>query len=464
MNLEMKFAKLLGTKGWLTNDLGNYQTDWLKKHAHKPLGVAKPKNTDEVAKIVGLARSENISITPQGGNTSLCGGSVPEDAGQIILSMSRMNKIKKIDPINFCVEVEAGVVLASLHEQLTNGNLMFPMHLGAEGSAQIGGLISTNAGGSHAFRYGMMQDLTLGLEVVLPDGRVWNGMRALIKDNSGYQLRNFFCGAEGTLGIITKAVLRLYPAPKKRATTLLAVENYASLMKLGALLRSSLGEFINALEFFSDTGVNMALKNIPDLKFPLESRSECYLLVELSTASPDVLLDQMLEKALEQVFESGIVLDGAIAASGSQRDAFWRLREEMPEGQRIEAQQLKHDISVPISSLSQFIADMLPSLNKIMPGISINSFGHLGDGNIHFNLTPPEGQENFDELASELSVCIYKYVEQIGGSFAAEHGLGRAKISVANQLRSPVERDLMNTLKRSIDPQGTFNPGVIVNR
>jgi len=460
--LEQDLAALLGPKGWLTDDIEAYQTDWLNMQSHKPLGVARPANMTEVAEVMRLTHAAGVPVTPQGGNTSLCAGAVPGAAGHVILSLARMNNIGEVDPLAFTVTVEAGAVLTSVHQAVEEHNLIFPMHLGAEGSAQIGGLIATNAGGSHALRYGMMQDLVLGLEVVLADGRVWNGLRPLIKDNAGYQLRRLFCGSEGTLGIVTRAALRLYPAPVSRATALLAVEDFNTLVQLGAVLRRDLGEFMSALEFFCDAGLEMLLRNVPGLDYPLSERSGAYALVELSTAAKAVDLAQMLETALGEAFEAGLILDGAVAANDAQRMAMWHLREEMPEGQRLESAQIKHDISVPVALLGSFIDKISSELKAILPDVRLNPFGHLGDGNIHFNLSPPVGQADFGNNKAALSRCLYEAAEAIGGSFAAEHGLGRSKISYADQLRSAEERDLMAALKSALDPQNTLNPGVIL--
>jgi len=409
-----------------------------------------------------LAHAAGVPVTPQGGNTSLCAGAVPGAAGHIILSLSRMNEIEAIDAEGFTAIAGAGVVLAQLHESVADHDLMFPMHLGAEGSAQIGGLIATNAGGSHALRYGMMQDLVLGLEVVLPDGQIWNGLRPLIKDNAGYQLRRLFCGSEGTLGVVTRAALRLYPAPVSRATALLSVEDAPGLVKLGGHLRQGLGEFILALEFFCDAGLDMALQHVSGLEFPLESRSAQYVLVELATSASAVDLDQLLGAALEGAFDAGLVSDGAVAVNEAQRAAMWRLREEMPEGQRLEGAQIKHDISVPVAELGAFIRAATSELQRILPGVRLNPFGHLGDGNIHFNLSPPEGMADFGDSKEKLSLYLYEAAEAAGGSFAAEHGLGRNKCEFSDWLRSPVEQDLMARLKAAMDPQGLMNPGVII--
>ncbi|QBY00216.1 FAD-binding oxidoreductase [Rhodophyticola sp. CCM32] len=464
MTLANELMDLLGPVGFQTEDTDAYQTDWLRMQDHTPMGVARPKNTAEVAEVVRLANAADVSITPQGGNTSLCAGAVPGRAGQIILSLSRMNGISPIESDAFCVTVGAGAVLANLHEVLADQDLIFPMHLGAEGTAQIGGLIATNAGGSHALRYGMMQDLVLGLEVVLPDGQVWNGMRSVQKDNAGYQLRKLFCGAEGTLGIVTRACLRLFPAPVSRATALLVVEDIQALMSLGQTLRRELGEVLTALEFFSDIGLELALLHLEGLKYPLETRSAAYVLVEVETSSGHIDVAQLLEAVLAECFAAELCIDGALASSDAQRAVFWRLREEMPEGQRLEGPQIKHDISVPVAKVAPFIAEMGGILEQLLPGIHINPFGHLGDGNIHYNLSPPKGQSDFGDLKDTLSANIYRMAEDAGGSLAAEHGLGSSKIAYADELRSPVERQLMRQIKQAIDQSDVMNPGVIVTR
>ena len=461
MGLNEDLATLLGPMGWLTESIEAWQTDWLKLASHPALGVARPETTEQVAAVLRLAAQAGAPVTPQGGNTSLCAGAVPGAPGHIILSLSRMNRIETVDPLAFIAVVGAGVVLGDLHDRLERDDLIFPMHLGAEGSARIGGLIATNAGGSHALRYGMMQDLVLGLEVVLPDGRIWNGLRPVIKDNAGYQLRRLFCGSEGTLGVVTRAALRLSPAPVARATALLAVPDLTAMVRLGAALRGRLGELISALEFFGETGLEMLLRNVPGMSFPLDSRAPAYVLVELSTSTPGIALERLLEDALGAGFDAGLISDGAVAANGAQRAVMWRLREEIPEGQRLEGVQIKHDIAAPVAAMDRFIADQAQALDHILPGVRLNPFGHLGDGNIHFNLSPPAGCADFGNAGPELSRCLYAAAEVAGGSMAAEHGLGRVKRGYADQLRSPVERDLMRAVKAAFDPDGRMNPGVL---
>ncbi|AZO08202.1 FAD-binding oxidoreductase [Mesorhizobium sp. M3A.F.Ca.ET.080.04.2.1] len=454
---------ILGPKGWLSgSDAEPYQRDWLNRYGVPPLGVARPANTAQVAAVVKACREAGLAVVPQGGNTGLCGGAVADQPNAVIVSLSRMTAIGQPDPESGSVAVEAGVVLSSLHEALEPHGLMFSMHLGAEGSARIGGLIGTNAGGSQAFRYGMMQDLVLGLEVVTPDGAVWDGLRAVQKDNAGYQLRKLFCGAEGTLGIVTRAVLRLYPTHRQQASALLVMSDFAAAVSFGTCLRGEAQEFLAGLEFFSDVGLTLALKHLPDLAYQLESRGDVYLLVEMASGSTRVPLDDILASALEWGVEQGLVVDGALATSGAQRAQFWRLREEQPEGQRLEGEQLKHDISVPPGAIARFIEAGATICNDILPGVRINPFGHLGDGNIHYNLSPPERRSDFEGKAGAFAEGLASLATAMGGSFAAEHGLGRAKIAMADRNRGSVERELMARLKNAFDPQGAMNPGVLV--
>ena len=462
-SLAAELEQILGAKGWLSGgDTAPYARDWLDRYGEAPLGVARPATTEEVSQVVAACHAAGVAVTPQGGNTSLCGGAVSGRAGGVILSLARMNAIGEVDRAAGTIIVEAGTVLASLHDHVEAQALIFPMHLGAEGSAQIGGLIGTNAGGSHALRYGMMQDLVVGLEVVLADGTVWDGLRAVQKDNAGYQLRRLFCGAEGSLGVVTRAVLKLYPAPKQKATALLALPDVETLVDYGTYLRSEAGEFISGLEFFCDLGLDLALRHVDGMDFPLESRSPFYLLVELSSSSSMVPLDDILEGALTAGMENGQVTDGALAMSEAQRTAFWRLREEQPEGQRLEGAQLKHDISVPPGKLAAFLSEGEGICQGILPGVRINPFGHLGDGNVHYNLSPAEGAKDFGDKAARFAQDLGALAGALQGSFAAEHGLGRSKIALADSLRSGTERELMGRIKSALDPQGLMNPGVVL--
>lgn len=341
-DISTELAARLGASGWIAGaEAARYTRDWLDRYGVPPIGVARPSTTAEVAAVLSACAAHGVAVTPQGGNTSLCGAAVTEAAGGVILSLERMAQIGTPDPAAGSIEVEAGCVLATLHDALAPQDLMFPMHLGAEGSAQIGGLIATNAGGSHAMRFGMMGGLVLGLEVGLPNGEVWDGMRA---------------------------VLRLWPAPRQRATCLLALPDAAALIAMGRLLRAEAGEMLTGLEFFSDVGLALALEHLPDLAHPLDSRAPWYLLAELSAGSDRVPLGNILEDTLPRDMEEGFVSDGTIAMSDAQRAALWRLREEQPEGQRLEGAQLKHDISVPPGRLDAFFEHAGDAVQRILAG------------------------------------------------------------------------------------------------
>ncbi|RQP05946.1 MAG: FAD-binding oxidoreductase [Paracoccus sp. BP8] len=463
MSLQQELKTILGASGWIEGaDAASWQRDWLDRYGEAPLGVARPASTAEVADVVRACHAAGVPVVVQGGNTGLCGGAVLGRAGGVILSLSRMAAISQPDVASASVEVEAGAVLATLHDALDGSGMMFPMHLGAEGSAQIGGLIGTNAGGSHAFRYGMMADLVLGLEVVLPDGTIWSGLRAVQKDNAGYQLRRLFVGSEGTLGIVTRAVLKLFPAPRQRATAFLALPDEAAAVRFGTRLQAEAGEFLTGLEFFPELGLELAVKHVHGLAYPLETRGGCYLLVEVASGSDKVPLDDILGAVLEWGMAEGLVLDGALAASEAQRAAFWRLREEQPEGQRLEGAQLKHDIAVPPGRIAEFVDRAGALCRALVPDVRINPFGHLADGNIHYNLTPPEGMADFAGQDRELALRLARLATEMGGSFAAEHGLGRAKITLADALRPAAERRLMRAVKVALDPEGTMNPGAVI--
>lgn len=458
-DLAEQLARRLGPRGWTPGT--EPCRDWLDRHGAVPLGLARPASTEEVSAVLAAAHAAGVPVVPQGGNTGLCGGAVTAAPGSILLSLARMAAMGPPDPASGAIEVEAGLVLARLHQALERSGLAFPLHLGAEGSAQIGGLIGTNAGGSQAFRHGMMQDLVLGLEVVLADGTIWNGMRAVQKDNAGYQLRRLFCGAEGTLGVVTRAVLKLVAEPRHRVTALLAMADLAAAVRFGTLLRAEAAELCQAMEFFSDTGLTLALRHVPGLAYPLETRAPAYLLVELAAGSAQIPLDTILTTLLEQGLTEGLVLDGALAASEAQRAAFWRLREDQPEGQRLEGPQLKHDIAVPPGRIADFVAQGTALCLAMLP-VRVNPFGHLGDGNIHFNLSPAEGQPGFAGAEAALGLALARLATEMGGSFAAEHGLGRTKIALAEALRPAAERQIMRDIKRALDPQGGLNPGVIL--
>lgn len=462
MDLADELSCLLGRRGWRSPpNCQPWQRDWLNQSGEEPLGVAMPASTAEVTQILKLCHQAQVPVVPQGGNTSLAGGSVLGESGGVIVSLSRMNRISSPDVESGTIEVEAGAVLANIHSGLEGSGFMLPMRLGSEGSAQVGGLISTNAGGSHAFRYGMMQDLVLGLEVVLADGQIWNGMRNVQKDNAGYQLRKLFCGSEGTLGVISKATLKLHPEPVQHVTACLSLSDFNSASRLATSLRREAGDFLTAVEFFSDFGLEMALAHIPSLRFPFSERAPHYLLIEVSSSSAKVPLEDILNDVIERAFDANLILDGVIATSLSKRAELWRLREEQPEGQRLAGPQLKHDISVSPGRLAVFLLEAEKICMSILPGVRINPFGHIADGNVHYNLSPPLGQQSFAGQEAEFASQLGELASEMGGSFAAEHGLGRTKVWLADRLRNPVERRLMANLKSAIDSTRNLNPGTL---
>lgn len=456
-------ADLLGERGLLTAeaDTAPFTRDWLDRFGVPPVAVARPASVDELAALMRLAAEHDLAVTPQGGNTGLLGASVAGEAPTVIVAFSRMSRVLDVDPIGFTVTVEAGATLAAVHEAVAAHGLALPLHLGSEGTAQIGGLIATNAGGSHAMRFGMMQDQVLGLEAVLADGRIYDAARPLIKDNAGYHLARLFCGSEGTLGLITKAVLRLQPALTHTATALLTAPSLAALEEAAAPLRRNLGSLLTALEFFHETGLALLERHVEGITRPVETPGPLYLLAEVASAA-DLPLSDILEAAMVGALEAGAFTDGAVASSEAQRAAFWRLREEMPEGQRREGLQLKHDVAVPVGRLAGFVDRASTVASDILPSVRINPFGHLGDGNVHFNLSPPEGTADFSGKAEALTNAIYETAVAEGGTFAAEHGLGQAKVAMADRLRPPVERDLTRTIKAAFDPKGRLNPGKVL--
>jgi FAD/FMN-containing dehydrogenase len=428
--------------------------------------LVRPGTTDEVARVVSLCRDAGLAIVPQGGNTSLCGNAVPyEDFDGVIVATDRLDRVREVDVANNTITVEAGCILADLQRVAAEHDRLFPLSLGAEGSCRIGGNLSTNAGGVAVLRYGNARELMLGLEVVLPDGRVWNGLRALRKDNTGYALRHLFVGAEGTLGIITAAALKLFPLPRERVTALAALPDAAAAVALLGRLQTAVGDAVTGYEIMSRIGVAMCLRHIPGSVDPFPAPHPQYQLIELSGQRADGSLRAGLEEALAAAHADGLVRDAVIADSLAQAGAFWRLRETIPEAQKFEGGSIKHDVAVPVSRVAAFIRRATEAVEAALPGVRVVAFGHVGDGNIHFNLSQPVAGWTTAAFLAEwerMNRIVHDLAEGMGGTFSAEHGIGRLKRGELVRYRSAVEVDLMRALKAAIDPAGLMNPGKIL--
>ncbi len=441
-----------------------YCTDWRGRYAGNALAVVFPANMQQVAAVVKLCASHQVAIVPQGGNTSLCGGSVPLAQGeQIILNLSRMNQIRAIDPVNYTMTVEAGCTLASVRATAEQHDRLFPLGLTAIAAhCEIGGNLSTNAGGVGVLRYGNMRDLVLGLEVVLPDGRIWNGLRSLRKDNTGYDLKHLFIGAEGTLGIITAAVLKLFPRPQAEATACAAVRDPAAAVALLAHLRAACGDKIAAFEIVSRSCLDLVFKHIPDTREPFAGKHEWIIITQLA----DVLaapLDASLREALRS-FGNGIV-EFEITTNKDHAEHWWKLRKNISEAQKRAGISIKHDVSVPVSRVAEFIARADAALHDAFDGVRIVAFGHMGDGNIHYNISMQDAAQNTAFIAHQedaVNDLVYAVVRALNGSISAEHGLGQLKRDTIRDYKDPLELELMRTIKQALDPLGLMNPGKVL--
>ncbi|MEK7736435.1 MAG: FAD-binding oxidoreductase, partial [Pseudomonadota bacterium] len=438
-----------------------FLTDWRGRYSGSALCVVRPENTEEVARVVAACAAAGVAIVPQGGNTGLVGGATPcapagHPQGEVVVSLVRMNRIRAIDLDNNTMTVEAGCILQQVQEAAAAAGRLFPLSLAAEGSATIGGNLSTNAGGVQVLRYGNMRELALGLEVVLADGRIWNGLRGLRKDNTGYDLKHLFIGAEGTLGLITAAVVKLFPLPRARATAWAAVRDPAAAVKLLGRLRDSCGERVNAFEIVGRPALDLVLKHIPSTRDPLAGKFDWQVLLELTDTLEGSRLDTALEAVLAAEAESGCVLDAVLAHSETQAQMLWRLRESISEAQKIDGLSIKHDVSVPISRIAEFIARADALLEKEYPGLRIVCFGHIGDGNLHYNPSKPAALENASFIAAGATVnrMVHDLVAGLGGSISAEHGLGQLKRDEITRYKSATEMDMMRAIKRALDPQG----------
>jgi FAD/FMN-containing dehydrogenase len=466
-NLLDAIRAIVGDRGILTEtaDTAPYSEDWRHLYQGRTSAVIRPGTTAELAAVVRLCAETATPIVPQGGNTSMVGGAVPnEDGSELILSTARLNRVRDLDPTDMTLTLEAGVTLKAAQLAAAEQGCLLPLSISSEGTAQIGGVLAVNAGGNNTVRYGNARDLVLGLEVVLPDGTIWNGLRRLRKDNTGYCLRQLFVGSEGTLGIITAAVLKLAPQPKEIAVALCGVASPEAALSLFTRFQAHDAASISAFELMSGLGTSFVLKHIPDAVLPLQSPAPFYVLVELASPRPEAGLRDMLEQILEQALSDDIVLDAAIALSEAQRAAIWRLREEHSEGQKREGASVKNDVSVPVSKVPAFIRKATAACEALLPGVRVVPFGHMGDGNIHFNLEQPVGSDAAWFLAQDHAImdAVNEIVREYDGSFSAEHGIGKLKPYMMPDWRGGAELALMQRIKAAIDPVGIMNPGKVL--
>jgi FAD/FMN-containing dehydrogenase len=460
-SLPEQLAVIVGKSHVLTEaaDLQPFLTDWRGRYRGQAQCAVFPGCTEEVAAVVRLCAAASVPIVPQGGNTSLCGAATPDGQGSaVILGLARLNRVLAVDALNDTITVEAGCTLAAVQEAARAADRLFPLALASEGSCQIGGNLSTNAGGVQVLRYGNTRELTLGLEVVLANGEIWNGLRGLRKDNTGYDLKHVFIGAEGTLGIITCAVLKLFPLPKRQTTCWLSLDSPAAAVALLQRAKSAFSAQLTAFELVSEASLALVLKNIPGSGRPGE-KSPWYALVEFSNAMVDAV-----ESWLAGMLAEGHLRDAVVAQSEAQAGKLWALRENISEAQKIEGISIKHDVAVPVSRIADFMDQAGAALSQAFPGIRVVAFGHVGDGNLHYNLSKPDAQENTFFIASqpEVNRIVHDIVHALNGSISAEHGIGQLKRDELLRYKSPVEIGLMRSLKQALDPQGLMNPGKIL--
>jgi len=450
-------------------DKAPYLTDWRHRYTGDALAVLRPGSTEEVAAVMRACHAHKLAVVPQGGNTGLCGGATPQAGesaarGTVVLSLQRMNRVRQVDPLNNTITVEAGVILQQLQEVAQQHGRLFPLSLAAEGSCTIGGNLSTNAGGTAVLRYGNTRELCLGLEVVNVRGEVWDGLRGLRKDNTGYDLRDLFIGAEGTLGVITGAVMKLFPAPRARVTALAAVQSPRAALALLAIAQSHASAMLTGFELMSAMCLQLVTKHFPQLRYPFDAPHPQLVLLELSDSESEEHARGIFEKMMEAAFDAGVVTDAVVAESVQQSRDFWNLREHIPLAQVEEGKNIKHDIAVPISRVADFIETTDALLQDAYPGARMVTFGHLGDGNLHYNVSPPVGvdHEHFLTHQDAINLIVHNSVHAHHGSISAEHGLGQLKVEENQRYKSPVELTMMRAIKHAFDPQGLMNPGKVV--
>jgi FAD/FMN-containing dehydrogenase len=457
----------VGRAGYIDDpaDIAPYCTSWRDNWVGRVALVLRPQSTEETAAIVRICADAGVPIVPQGGNTGLTGGSQPhEDSSEVIVSTSRLRRIRAVDTINDTITVEAGVVLKEIQNAAAAADRLFPLSLGAEGSCQIGGNIATNAGGVQVLRYGNMRNLVLGLEVVLPDGSVWNGLRGLRKDNTGYDMKQLFIGAEGTLGIITAAVLRLFSRPNASETAWIGVKSPAAAVALLGHMRKHMGDAVSAFELIRRSLVDFLLAGVPGHEDPMQGPHPWYVLMDVTSQGPVGSLHEPLSEALASAHEAGLIEDALIAASGAQAAKLWKMRESLPEAVIAAGGAIAHDVSVPLSRIAEFLERADAAILAAFPGVRLCAFGHVGDGNMHYNPVRPVDWDlpRYRAERDRINRIVHDIVVELGGSISAEHGIGRSRLAELEHYKEPAELALMRAVKRALDPAGIMNPGKVV--
>jgi FAD/FMN-containing dehydrogenase len=460
-------TQMLGDQALITDpdDQAPFLHEWRDRYVGKAAAVVQPRTVDEVCRVLRFANDNGVPVVPQGGNTGLVGGQTPDQSGNaILLSLARLNRVREVDTVGGVITVDAGVVLQTLQDEADKADRLFPLSLGAEGSCMIGGNLSTNAGGTGVLAYGNTRDLVLGLEVALPDGRLWNGLSKLRKDNTGYDLKHLFIGAEGTLGVITGASLKLFPKPKGMRTAMIGITSPHEALKLFSLMQEVAGPALTAFEIMPRIAIDFLTRNMDGVRDPLEGEHAWYVLAEISSGRGEGDAEALLMQSMETSFEDGLVEDAVIAQSLDQANMFWAMRHGLSEAQKPEGGSIKHDVSVPVAAVADFLDEAIAAVVEMVPGCRPVPFGHLGDGNIHFNVSQPEGADRAAFLANyeTMNERVHAITTRYGGSISAEHGIGQAKRDLLPGVKDAVALALMRTLKDAIDPKGIMNPGKVL--
>ena len=463
--IETLRASFAGRLLLADDDIAPFLTDWRRRFQGAAIAVAQPDSPQDVAAVVRWCAAHRVPIVPQGGNTGLVGGATPDGNGRaLVLSLARLNRIRAVDPVNNTITVEAGCVLANVQQAAVAAERLFPLSLAAEGSCTVGGNLATNAGGVQVLRYGNTRDLCLGLEVVTPQGELWNGLRGLRKDNTGYDLKQLYIGSEGSLGVITAATMKLYPRPVAQITAFAALPDVGSALRLLEMAQSRLAASLTAFELISGICLDIVERQFDGSRRPIPGNSPRYVLLESSDFESAEHAQQSFERLMSDALDAGVITDAAIASSIAQSQAFWALRERIPEAQTRDGNNVKHDISLPVSAVARFVTATDAAIEHAFPGARMVTFGHLGDGNLHYNIAPPQGTSfaEFKQHEPALNRLVHDAVASYGGSFSAEHGLGQLKVGENTHYKTPLEIRLMRAVKQALDPLGIMNPGKVL--